>query len=76
MLILKQEGGEGESPTNMSLGAAKHDPLHEAAQREAAFWVFPFKRAMQQAPPDIAVIEGLIGQELQQALCHTTLCWQ
>ena len=54
--------------TNMSLGTAQHDPLQEAAQGQTALRVGAAQGPLQQCPPGGIMVEGLIGQKLQQAL--------
>ena len=56
--------------TNMSPGSAQHDPLHEAAQGGLGIRMVAHQGLLQKSPPHIAVVEGLICQELQQTL-HT-----
>ena len=58
------------SLTNVSLGAAQHDPLQKAAQRQTPLRVGAAQGPLQQCPPGGIVVEGLVGQKLQQAL-HT-----
>lgn len=52
----------------MAPSSTQHDPLHETAQGGLGIRVVAQQGLLQKSPPHMAVVKGLICQELQQTL--------